>query len=134
MLTIAVTSLLVFGLVYVMFRVYRTESAPLTQWRAELPRMGIQIICGDCCGDQLSPQKTYMDRYGNCARCGGKSYVLASNRKDYAARLMSSRRLPVVRGQATSARVLPFDSSLGARPTPQPIGESSGQFRQRVAV
>lgn len=134
MLTIAVTALLALGLVYVMFRVYRTESAPLTHWRAELPLLGIQIICGDCGGDQESPRKTYMDRHGNCAQCGGRSYVLAANRKEYAAQLISSRREPVLRGVTTRARVLPFGSSALARSTAEPVGESSGRFRQRVAV
>ena len=40
----------------------------------------VQIICGDCAGEGISPVKTFMDRNGRCSRCRGASYVLASDR------------------------------------------------------
>ena len=52
--------------------------------------IGVQIICGDCSGDAESPLKTYLDRSGNCAQCGGRSFMLASNRILYAHQLMIS--------------------------------------------
>ena len=50
----------------------------LVEPRAPIPVLGIQIICGDCSGEQRTPIKTYLDRYGCCSHCGGHSYVLAS--------------------------------------------------------
>ena len=50
--------------------------------------MGVQIICGDCSGDAESPKKTYLDRSGTCAQCGGRSFMLASNRIVYAHQVM----------------------------------------------
>ena len=44
----------------------------------EMLRLGIQIICGDCCGDSDQPVKTYLDQLGRCAQCGGRAYALAS--------------------------------------------------------
>lgn len=135
MLTIAVTSLFAFGLAYVMIRVFHSESAPLVQPRASLPMIGIQIICGDCGGDEDRPLKTYMDRFGNCSQCGGKSYVLASNRRDYAMRLMSSRRQPIRKGKAATARVLPFDASMWGHARTELEGDSnSGSRVRRLAV
>ena len=46
--------------------------------RGEMLRLGIQIICGDCCGDSDRPVKTYLDQLGKCGQCGGRAYVLAS--------------------------------------------------------
>lgn len=40
----------------------------------------VQIICGDCAGDAIIPERTFMDRFGRCERCGGSSYMLASER------------------------------------------------------
>ena len=63
----------------------------LSEPRAEMLTIGVQIICGDCSGDAESPVRTYLDRSGNCAHCGGRSYMLASNRIVYAYQLMDSR-------------------------------------------
>jgi hypothetical protein len=53
-------------------------------------RIGIQIICGDCSGDADRPIKTYLDLHGNCARCGGRSYLLASSLNAYARQLATA--------------------------------------------
>jgi hypothetical protein len=53
-------------------------------------RIGIQIICGDCSGDADRPIKTYLDLHGNCARCGGRSYMLASSLNAYAMQLATA--------------------------------------------
>ena len=56
------------------------DSARLNEPRASILTIGVQIICGDCCGDDPRPIKTHLGRTGNCAQCGGRSYMLASRR------------------------------------------------------
>ncbi len=51
----------------------------LIEPRARLPLRGIQIICGNCGGNSLSPKKTYLDRFGRCEQCGGDSLMLAAD-------------------------------------------------------
>ena len=38
----------------------------------------LMIVCGNCAGDDENPRKTLLAANGNCATCGGRSYVLAS--------------------------------------------------------
>jgi hypothetical protein len=59
----------------------RRESSPsqLTEPRGTILTIGVQIICGNCSGDDPRPKKTYLERFGTCAECGGRSYILASN-------------------------------------------------------
>ena len=38
----------------------------------------VQIVCGDCMGDDILPRRTFLGIYERCSRCGGASYVLAS--------------------------------------------------------
>ena len=71
--------------------------------RAALHYSPVQIICGDCAGDGLSPLKTFMDRAGRCERCGGMSYVLASERGMMLRRAMAQRGLYVVASEAAEA-------------------------------
>lgn len=40
--------------------------------------MPIEIICGNCAGDELLPIPTTLTASGLCAECGGNNYVLAS--------------------------------------------------------
>jgi hypothetical protein len=35
------------------------------------------------------PVKTYLDKFGNCTQCGGRSYMLAANRPAYARQFAS---------------------------------------------
>jgi hypothetical protein len=58
----------------------RTE---LAEPRGSVPVVGIQIICGNCAGEQKSPVKTYLDRFGRCSLCGGHSYILAAVSRRY---------------------------------------------------
>lgn len=47
---------------------------------AAVPRVTrTQVVCGDCMGNGLLPVKTLLTSIGTCSRCGGGSYVLASN-------------------------------------------------------
>lgn len=55
------------------------DSSQLTEVRADIVTTGVQLICGNCSGEGSIPVKTYLDRSGNCSRCGGHSYVLAAN-------------------------------------------------------
>ena len=57
---------------------YRIDDSRLSEPRHVTPTFGIQIICGNCCGNDERPVKTYLGMQGNCERCGGDSYVLAS--------------------------------------------------------
>jgi hypothetical protein len=86
----------------------RTNPVRLDEARGELLMVGVQIVCGNCCGDGESPNRTYLDRYGNCAECGGYSYVLASSLALNSAALKAAR---LVQGQsaASNGRVLPFE-------------------------
>ena len=56
------------------------DSAQLNEPRGSILTIGVQIICGDCSGDDPRPIKTHLGRSGNCAQCGGRSYMLASRR------------------------------------------------------
>jgi hypothetical protein len=77
MLVISAVSILVLGTAYRMWR-HSEEPLGLHGRRGEMLRLGIQIICGDCCGDSDRPVKTYLDQLGRCGHCGGRAYVLAS--------------------------------------------------------
>jgi hypothetical protein len=58
----------------------RHGTAPcLNEPRAERKLVGIQIICGNCAGDEARPRRTYLSEFETCVQCGGDSFVLASN-------------------------------------------------------
>lgn len=38
----------------------------------------LMIVCGDCAGDEIAPRKTFRNRLGRCATCGGASWAPAS--------------------------------------------------------
>jgi len=81
---------LVLGVAYGLLKCGTVKELKLNEPRAEMLTIGVQIICGDCSGEAESPVKTYLDRSGNCAQCGGRSYMLASSRIVYAHQLMDS--------------------------------------------
>ena len=72
---------------------YSDNSSQLAEPRSTVVTTGIQIICGDCSGEEGLPKKTYLDSFGNCSQCGGHSYILAANRVIYAQQLIATRRL-----------------------------------------
>lgn len=78
MLVITTLLILAFAIKYTLSRSH--DQRQLSEPRAGIVTIGIQIICGDCSGDTERPVKTYLDRHGNCAQCGGHSYMLASSR------------------------------------------------------
>ena len=75
----AVSILVIFAVTYTLSTVRAHNQRRLSEPRGEIVTVGIQIICGDCSGDTQRPIKTYLDLHGNCARCGGRSYILASS-------------------------------------------------------
>src|ERR1700733_2313667 len=55
------------------------QEGPLTEEpRAEL-LLGVQIVCGNCSGDDARPNRTCLSVWNTCTQCGGTSYVLASS-------------------------------------------------------
>jgi hypothetical protein len=86
----------------------KTDSAQLSEPRPSIPTMGVQIICGDCSGEGLSPYKTYLDHSGNCEHCGGHSYILASSLAVYALQ-MRAARMAESQNASNGGRVIPFE-------------------------
>ncbi|HWP43345.1 MAG TPA: hypothetical protein VNO14_08935 [Blastocatellia bacterium] len=88
----------------------RIDPAQLSEPRTSFLSLGVQIICGNCSGEGEIPQKTYLDRYGNCEQCGGHSYVLAANRGVYVQQMIQAR---AQESESQAARrVLPFEVPL----------------------
>jgi hypothetical protein len=102
------TTLVALLLVCLMVKNQRDDSLQLTEPRAQVATVGIQIICGNCSGEDEIPIRTFLDRFGNCAQCGSSHYILASN--VYANKLRSLR-LVEAEGVSSNGRVLPFANS-----------------------
>ena len=116
MLTIIVATVIAISLAGVVLMKSRvTDSAQLNQPRPSLLTVGVQIICGDCSGEEGQPIKTYINRHGSCSQCGGNSYLLASA---LAMNILLARAARVREAQIASShgRVLPFEVA-GSRPT-----------------
>lgn len=106
-LVLAVVAL---GFALVVFLLSRTDSPDqLYQPRGEPLTMGVLIICGDCAGDGRLPTRTYLDRTGRCAQCGGHSYLLASVAGARRAEA-TAERLRQVQSGSRHSRVLPFEA------------------------
>jgi hypothetical protein len=90
----------------------REDPAQLRMRRSQIPTLGVQIICGDCSGDNTTAHKTYLDSSGNCHACGGHSYILASTLAMQVLQLRSQR--VAEQTAATSRRVIPFDAAARA--------------------
>jgi hypothetical protein len=99
-----------------------TDSARLEQRRSGMLTIGVQIICGDCAGEDERPIKTYLDQSGNCAVCGGSSYLLASavGLNIGLMRAVRARHAHIVSSQG---RVIPFE-----------VPTSRGSREQKIAV
>lgn len=93
---------------------HKSVSSQLTESRATMQTIGVQIICGDCSGDDDRPLKTYLGRDGLCGQCGGRSYILASARFSHAQQVMM-------------ARLLEYES-LSDDPHPEPTESSSSRL------
>lgn len=110
MLTISVATVIALSLACVVLMKSRSaDSAHLEQARPGLLTIGVQILCGDCSGEDEHPIKTYMNRYGSCSQCGGASYLLASV---VAANSVLARAARLRDAQIASShgRVVPFEA------------------------
>lgn len=122
MLTIITTVAIALALTWIaVLRVRRNDPAQLDDARGALLMVGVQIICGNCSGDGESPNRTYLDRYGNCAGCGGHSYLLASSLALNSAALRAAR-LVQAHSAGGNGRVLPFE------------GRARGSRSEKIAV
>src|SRR5215216_4731307 len=92
-MVITLASAVALLLTYFVTKSYNNNSSQLAEPRSVLVTTGIQIICGDCSGEESLPKKTYLDRLGNCSQCGGHSYILAANRVIYTQQLIAMRLL-----------------------------------------
>jgi hypothetical protein len=106
MLIITATVIIVLVIVSIVLTSHRPDPAQLFEPRVGLPMMGIQIVCGNCAGDELRPRRTYLDRVGNCSQCGGHSYLLASSMYGYP---QGNREPQTADRVVVNARVLAFD-------------------------
>jgi hypothetical protein len=58
-----------------MWRIFKSKRAVNP---CALPHpLQMEIVCGDCAGDEVYPRKTFLTSDGNCADCGGRSFVCA---------------------------------------------------------
>ncbi|HKF53968.1 MAG TPA: hypothetical protein VKJ45_00940 [Blastocatellia bacterium] len=108
MLIITATVITALVIVSIVLTSNRSDPAQLNEPRGALPMMGIQIVCGNCSGDEFRPRRTYLDRSGNCSECGGHSYLLASS--IYGQPHSQPEPVPIDR-VVVNAKVLAFDSS-----------------------
>jgi len=116
MLTIIVATGIALSLAFIVLVMARnTDPAQLNQPRPALLTMGVQIVCGNCAGEDVLAIKTYLDKFGNCSQCGGRSYLLASA---LAANTAVSRAARVRDAYAATGtgRVIPFELP-GSRPS-----------------
>ena len=110
MLIIAIATSGVLVLSYILMKTRKADLNQLAEFRTSLATMGVQIICGDCSGQNEIPVKTYLNRSGSCDQCGGFSYVLASDLALQALQ-MRAARISQYQGASASGRVLPFETS-----------------------
>src|SRR5690242_13953270 len=90
----------------------KEDPSQLRMPRPQIPTLGVQIICGDCSGDDAIAQKTYLDYNGNCNVCGGHSYILASQLAMQAYHVRAQRAEQAA--ATASRRVIPFDAAARA--------------------
>jgi hypothetical protein len=81
----------------------KEDPSQLRAARPQIATLGVQIICGNCSGDNIIAHKTFLDQNGNCHECGGHSYLLAST---LALNMLQLRAQQTA--LATTGRVLPF--------------------------
>ena len=73
-----------------MLRFFKTK--PISN----LPRTSqMEIVCGDCGGDELHPKKTFLLTDGTCAECGGRFYACAFRITTMLARHLSNQKTEV---------------------------------------
>lgn len=53
------------------------RSPKLAEVRSGVKEQPVRLLCGDCAGDKLIPQITFLTENETCHRCGGRSFVRA---------------------------------------------------------
>jgi hypothetical protein len=107
MVIITLASAFALLLTFFLTKGYGNESSRLMEPRSIIVSTGIQIICGDCSGEDALPRKTYLDSLGNCSQCGGHSFILAAHRFIYTQQLVATRLLQY-QAAGDNRRMLPF--------------------------
>jgi hypothetical protein len=103
MLSVVLAALATAVLTYILTRgLEKTDRSQLSEPRDSMLTVGIQIICGDCSGENEIAFRTFLGHSGRCERCGGSSYVLASH---VAMNAALARRF-----RYAGPRVLPFET------------------------
>lgn len=116
---IVVTLLALIVVCAVLIKSRNIDPDQLLQPRPGMMTMGVQIICGDCSGEDYHANRTYLDRSGKCAQCGGRSYLLASAVGAFRAHLRATRLRELDSG-TSYGRVIPFEVPR-SRPSPKKI-------------
>lgn len=88
-----------------LIRTFKRPEQPISK-RPAIVMMPIFVVCGNCSGEESTPILTLLDT-DKCQVCGGKSFILASNRGAYARRLITTRLSESKASQ--KGRVLPFE-------------------------
>jgi hypothetical protein len=104
---IVVTLLALIMVCVVLIKSRNIDPDQLVQPRPGMMTMGVQIICGDCSGEDYHARRTYLDRNGKCSQCGGRSYLLASAAGAFRAYLRAARLRELDSG-TSHGRVIPF--------------------------
>lgn len=108
MLTIIVTIAIAFAVCVVVMITSRVADVDQLGERRRTPlMMGVQIICADCAGEGYQPSRTFLDRNGCCAQCGGSSFLLASIVAAHRAQIRAEQLAKLHTGPSRG-RVLPF--------------------------
>lgn len=77
-IVLSLTTLVLLTFCLLTYKKYREATMQLFEPRGLVKTSAVQIICGDCSGESDIPVRTFLSDHGNCLKCGGYSYVLAS--------------------------------------------------------
>jgi hypothetical protein len=77
-IVLSVTTLVLLTACIFTYKKYKETTMQLFEPRGLVKTSVVQIICGDCSGESEIPVRTFLSDHGNCLKCGGYSYVLAS--------------------------------------------------------
>jgi hypothetical protein len=78
-------------------QIFIWPDAPVAALRSETH---VQIVCGNCGGDDLVPRKTLLCEDGRCSHCGGRSYIPAARLEPIIAeRIKRAGRIRLVGGR-----------------------------------
>ena len=103
---------ILFAVFFTAILVRRDKPTGLAAQRDLTMKVGVQIICGDCSGDEARPVRTCLDIYSRCDQCGGSSYVLASAIAINSSHLQVEPALLVA---PIPGRILPFQHPTAKR-------------------